>query len=295
MSESELLTAEAAARAKQLEFFARTRVEGFLKGQNWSRRKGSSTEFLHHRMYAPGDDVRRLDWRLFARSDRLVTREYEEFTNLDVVLALDCSGSMSYAGDGMSKVEFARHCAAMLAYLLYCQNDRFGLAVLSDRLVDFVRPSAGKKHMAELFRRMVSTPVAGETALGACAPHLLPRLRRKSVLVLFSDCYEDPRALCRAVGTLHQQGHDAVVFHVYDDSETDLRFAGFTQFRDLETNQMDPADPAEIRQTYRQVFQAHAEALRNGLAAWGVEFYSLPVTEHWDAALARLLQERTSK
>jgi len=295
VSEFELLTAEAAGRAKQLQFFARTRLEGFLKGENWSRRKGTSTEFLHHRMYMPGDDVRRLDWRLFARSDRLVTREYEEFANLDAVLALDCSGSMGYAGEGMSKVEFARHCAAMLTYLLYCQNDRFGLAALSDRLVDFLRPSVGKKHMAELFRRMVSAPVGGETALGACVPHLLPRLRRKCIFVLFSDCYQDPRSLSRGIGTLRQQGHEAVVFHVYDESETDLRFAGFTQFRDLETSRVDPADPVEVRQAYRRVFKAHVEALSNGLAAWGVEFYPLPVTEQWEAVLARLLRERTSR
>jgi len=136
-----LLTPDAAALAKELEFFARTRVEGFLKGQNWSWRKGTSTEFLQHRAYVPGDDLRRLDWRVYARSDRLITREYEEFTNLDAVLTIDASGSMAYAGRGMSKIDFVRRCAAMLAYLLNAQNDSFGLAVVGERLDDYLRPS----------------------------------------------------------------------------------------------------------------------------------------------------------
>lgn len=295
MPATDLLTPDAAALAKELEFFARTRVEGFLKGQNWSHRKGVSTEFLQHRAYMPGDDLRRLDWRVFARTDRLVTKEYEEFTNLDAVLALDCSGSMDYAGNGLSKVEFARRCAAMLAYLLNVQNDRFGLAVLSHKLTDYLPPSNGNKHMAELFRRMVSAPVADETDMAACAMELLHRLRNKSVFILLSDCFQDPEALCKGVGTLRQQGHDALVFHVYDPSETDLAFPGFTLFRDLETGQIDAADAMQIRQAYREVFQSHAQALRDGLASHGVEFYPFPVTEEWDLALARLLRKRAAR
>jgi len=289
---SNLLTAEAAARAKELEFFARTRVEGFLKGQNWSRRKGASTEFLQHRAYMPGDDLRRLDWRVFARTDRLVTREYEEFTNLDAVLALDTSGSMGYAGEAMSKIEFARHCAAMLAYLLNLQNDRFGFAALSARVTDFLAPSNGKRHLAELFRRMVSAAPAGETDMGACGAELLRRAGRKSVFVVFSDCFQEPAGLCRGLGMLRQQGHDVLVLHVFDPSETDLVFPGFTLFRDLETGQLDGADPMELREAYRDVCRAHSQALKDGLNSYGVEFAPLPVTAEWDVALAELLMRR---
>ena len=292
---ADLITPEAAAHAKQLEFLARTRVEGFLKGQNWSRRKGVSTEFLQHRAYMPGDDLRRLDWRVFARTDRLVIKEHEEFTNLDAIFALDCSGSMGYAGDGLSKIEFARHCAAMLAYVFNLQNDRFGLAALSHKMTDYMAPSNGKRHMAALFRRLASVPVGDETDMGACARELLRRAPRRSVFILLSDCFQDPQSLAKGVGALRQQGHDALVFHIYDPSETDLTFPGFTLFRDLETGQVDAADPMEIRRAYREVFQAHTEALRDGLASYGVEFYPLPVTEEWDAALARLLQERASR
>jgi len=292
---ADLLLPDAAARAKDLEFFARTRVDGFLKGQNRSRRKGVSTEFRQHRAYVPGDDLRRLDWRVFARTDRLVVKEHEDFTNLDAILAVDCSGSMGYAGEGLSKIGFSRHCAAMLAYLFELQNDRFGFAALSDRMTDYVAPSNGRRHLAALFCRLVDAPVAGETSLGACARELLRRVRRKSVFIFLSDCFQAPEAVAKGVGVLSQQGHDVLVFHIYDLSEADLTFAGFTLFRDLETGRVDAADPMEIRQAYRQVFQAHTETLKDGLASYGVGLYPLPVTDDWDTALGRLLRERSSR
>ena len=141
MPETDLLTPRAAARAKELEFFARTRVEGFLKSINRSKLKGHSTDFMQHRQYMPGDSLRSIDWRVFARSDRLVTREYEEYTNLGVVIGVDFSGSMGYKGRGPTKIDFCRHCAAMLCYLLLSQRDSFGLAAMTDTIVRYLRPA----------------------------------------------------------------------------------------------------------------------------------------------------------
>lgn len=295
MSVSQFLTPEVAARAKQLELFARTRVEGMLKGQNWSRLKGTSIEFLQHRLYAPGDDLRSIDWRVSARRDRMVTREFEEFTNFDAILALDCSGSMDYQGEGMSKIEFARHCAAMLAWLVNAQNDRYGLALFSDKVTGVLAPSNGRKHMAELFRRIVAHPVAGETDFTVCTRQMLKRVRRRSVFLFFSDCFQDPEALTKSVGLLRLQGHDVLFFHIYDPSETDLAFSGFTQFVDLETKQIDAADPMEIRRAYQDVWTEHADKLERGFARFGIDFCPLPVQPNWDATLARLLRERASK
>jgi len=294
MHPAELLPAGAAARAKQLEFLARTRVEGFLKSVNRSRRQGSSTDFLHHREYMPGDDIRRLDWRVFGRTDRLVTREYEEYTNLDVVLALDYSGSMGYRGDLGEKIDFVRHCAAMLAYLLNLQKDRFALAALAGSLVRFVRPATGRKHLAEVFRQMVELSPEGETDFPTCVRELARQIRRKEVFVCFSDCYQDPASLTKAIGTLRLMGHDVVLYQVFDPAEMDLPFAGFTLFRDLETGQVDAADPIEIRSAYQDVFLTHVEQLRHGTSASGIEFHSLPVSSDWDVVLARLLRERAA-
>ena len=289
-----LLVPEAAARARQLEFYARAAVDGFLKGQNRSRLKGVSPEFLQHRMYMPGDDLRMLDWKIYARTERLVMREQQEFTNLDAVLILDVSGSMDYGGAGLSKAEFARRAIAMMAYLFNHQNDRYGLATVADRVTGFLPPSIGRKHMAELFRRLSAASAGGETDLAVCAGALLRNIARRSVFLVFSDGYQDPEPLIRGLSMLALRGHEIVFFQVYDNSETDLDFIGFTQFRDLETNQVDPADPAEIRQAYRQVFVAHQQRLRDGLLRAGVEFYPLPVVAEWDLALANILRRRAS-
>ena len=301
MHDTELLPATAAARAKQLELFARTRVEGFLRGDNLSKLKGSSTDFLHHRAYIPGDDIRRLDWRVFARSDRLVTREYEKHTNLNVILAVDYSGSMGYEGgapagsgapQGMGKIDFVRHCAAMLAYLLNLQKDRFALAALAQHVVRFVKPAKGRRHMAEVFRELAGRSPEGQTDLAACVTQLAHRVRRKSVFVFLSDCYQDPESLAKALGSLRLAGHDVVLYQVYDPAELDLPFVGFTLFRDLETGQVDPADPLEIRAAYQDVFRQHVLALADGANRFGVEFHSLPTSPDWDVVLAKLLHAR---
>ncbi|MBI2194934.1 MAG: DUF58 domain-containing protein [Planctomycetes bacterium] len=294
MRESELLSPEAAARVQQIEFFARTRVEGFLKGSNPSHFRGVSPEFMQHRAYVPGDDLRHLNWRIYGRTDRLVTREFEEFTNLDVILVLDFSGSMAYGDAPMSKMDFALHAAALLGYLLNLRNDRFGLAACSEQISFYLPPSNGKKHLAEFYRRLVSLPVSGEARLARCSDLLLHLLRRRSVVLFFTDAYEDPDPLTHAVGQLRLRGHDVTLYQVVHEAEKDLDFTGFTLFRDLETGAVDAADPLEIRQAYRDVVEEHGQALRTGTARFAVEFHSMAVTENWDQVIAALLHERSA-
>jgi uncharacterized protein (DUF58 family) len=292
MRTGELLSPGAAARVRELELFARTRVEGFLKGPNRSRFKGISAEFLQHRAYVPGDDPRRLDWRVLARTDRLVTREFEEFTNADVVLALDFSGSMGWTHEPMAKGDFMLHCAAMLAWLCNSQNDRFAVAACGPALTAWLPPGSGKKHLASAFHLLVNQPFQGEARLSHCVALLLRQLSRRSIVILLSDCYEEPEPLCAALGQLVARGHDVIVYQTVHPNEQDLEFSGFTLFRDLETGRTDGADPAEIRAAYRDVVREHRLALHNGTARHGIEFRELPVTADWDAALAALLHAR---
>ena len=292
MSATDLLTPHAAALVKELEFFARTRVEGFLKSNNRSKRKGQSTEFMQHRQYMPGDDLRRLDWRVFARSDRLVTREYEEYTNLDVVIGLDASGSMGYGTLELNKIEFCRRCAAMICYLLMGQRDAFGLTILRDRVVRYLRPQSSRKHLVEVLRQLVEAQPTGLTDFAGGVEQLLNQVRRRSVFVFFSDCYQDPDPLTRALGMLAVRGHDVVLYQVYDPAEAELPFAGFTLFRDLEGEGLDAVDPLEIRRAYRDVFAEHTLRIKEGTSRFGTEFHSIPVSVAWDEVLAGLLRER---
>jgi uncharacterized protein (DUF58 family) len=289
-----LLSAEAAARVKRLELFARSRVENHLKGAHRSRLKGHSTDFLQHRAYLPGDDIRALDWRVYARSDRLVIREREEFTALDVNIVIDCSASMNFGSGEMTKFEFARHCAALLAYLVVNQRDRVGVAFASDRITQFVKVAGGNKHLAEVFRQLLACEPAGETDLSACTRQLLQFAGKKSLFIFFSDCYQDPAALGRSLGILSRAGHDLIVYQIYDPAEADLPYSGFTLFRDVENNRIDPADPQEIRAAYVEAFRKHARDLKSIAMSFGVEFRPLPVTADWESALAQLLHERAA-
>ena len=292
MSATDLLTPGAAALVKELEFFARTRVEGFLKSNNHSKRKGQSTEFMQHRQYMPGDDLRSLDWRVFARSDRLVTREYEEYTNLDVVIGLDASGSMGYGTLELNKIEFCRRCAAMICYLLMGQRDAFGLTILRDRVARYLRPQSSRKHLVEVLRQLVEAQPTGLTDFAVGVEQLLNQVRRRSVFIFFSDCYQDPDPLMRALGMLAVRGHDVVLYQVYDPAEAELPFAGFTLFRDLEGEGLDAVDPLEIRRAYRDVFAEHTLRIKEGTSRFGTEFHSIPVSVAWDEVLAGLLRER---
>jgi uncharacterized protein (DUF58 family) len=289
-----LLSAEAAARVKRLELFARSRVENHLKGAHRSRLKGHSTDFLQHRPYLPGDDIRALDWRVYARSDRLVIREREEYTALDVNIVLDCSASMNFGSGDMTKFEFARHCAALLAYLVINQRDRVGMAFTSDRIVRFIKSAGGAKHLAETFRQLLDCEPDGQTDLAACTRQLLEFATKRSLFIFFSDCYQDPAALGRSFGILSRAKHDVIVYQVYDPAESELPYSGFTLFRDVETGQIDPADPQEIRAAYHDVFRRHTRDLKSIAMNYGVEFHPLPVSADWENALAELLHERAT-
>ena len=292
MQTSDLLSPSAAARVRALELFAKTRIEGFLKGPNRSRYKGISAEFLQHRAYVPGDDPRHLDWRVLARTDRLVTREFEEFTNADVVLALDFSGSMGWTHELMSKGDFLQHCAAMLAWLANSQNDRFAIAACGEAISAWLPPGCGKKHLAAAFHLLVNQPFTGEANLAHCVALLLRQIRRRSIIIVLSDCYEEPEPFCAALGQLVARGHDVIVYQTVHPREQDLEYNGFTLFRDLENGRTDAADPAEIRAAYREVVREHHHALQNGTATHGIDFRELPVSAEWDAALATLLHGR---
>jgi uncharacterized protein (DUF58 family) len=293
-SSTTLLSPEAAARVKHLELFARSRVESHFKGTHRSRLKGHSTDFLQHRPYLPGDDIRALDWRVYARSDRLVVREREEYTTLDVNLVLDCSASMNFGSGTLSKWEFARHCAALLTYLVVNQRDRVSIAFASDHVLSFAMPGSGGKHMAELFRQLLAREPAGQTDLAACTRELLQFARKRSLFIFFSDCYQDPAELGRSLGILSRAGHDLIVYQVHDPAEADLPYTGFTLFRDVETGQIDAADPKEIRAAYQKVFHQHTRELKSIALSYGVEFRPLPVTDNWETAMAQLLHERAT-
>ena len=317
------------ARIGNLELLARTVVEGFIGGLHRSPRLGSSTDFAEHRPYAPGDDIRRMDWRLFARTDRLYVKEYEADTNTNLLLLLDISPSMRYAGDGVSKLEYACYLAAALAYFSSAQRDRVGIATFDRDLVDFV-PCAAKHlrrvlHALDRAHRAWTTASTAEataeatavataagarrsaagsdaassggvgtraTALDLPLRRVAESVRRHSIVVLISDLYEEPDAVLRALGHLRGRGNELIVFHPLDRNEIEFPFTDAANFMDVETGERMPLVPDYLRAEYRALVKQHTDTLGQRAREQRVDYALLDTSRPLDGALFAYLAAR---
>ncbi|HJU76301.1 MAG TPA: DUF58 domain-containing protein [Gemmatimonadaceae bacterium] len=258
------------ARIDNLEFVARAVVEGFLNGLHRSVQLGFSTEFAQHRAYVPGDDLRRLDWRVFARTDRYLIREYEAETNTNVVIALDVSKSMAYGSGGVTKLDVARVVGASLAYLAHRQRDRVGFAAFASDVAEYIPPAAAHFQLALHALGRAQPRERGE--LAAPLARLGDALRRRGIIVVLSDCYEAPSAVADAMGGLRTSGHDVVVMHVLDRAELEFPFDEAATFEDLETRERVPLVPARMRERYRASMRAHLDELERKLLERAVDY-----------------------
>ncbi|MGQ0538689.1 MAG: DUF58 domain-containing protein [Gemmatimonadaceae bacterium] len=259
------------ARLDNLELVARAVVEGFLNGLHRSVQLGFSTEFAQHRAYAPGDDLRRLDWRVFGRTDRFLIREYEAETNTNVVLALDVSQSMAYGSppSGVTKLHVARVVAASLAYLAHRQRDRVGFAAFAHELVEYVPPAAA--HFQLVMHALGRAAPRGRGFLAAPLARLGDALRRRGIIIVLSDCYEPPPVIADAVGGLRTSGHDVVMLHILDRAELDFPFAEAATFEDVETRERVPIVPSRMRERYRASVREHLGEIERRLLERGVD------------------------
>ena len=244
---------------------ARSLVEGPSTGQHRSPNKGASIEFRQHRPYVTGDDLRRLDWKAYARLDRFFIREHEDETSLRATIVLDASGSMGYGGaDGRSKLAHAKRLAAGLAYLLIGQGDSVGLAVTDRTVRDLVPPRSGPGHLRHLAAAIAKAEPGGETALSDVIDLVEARLQRRGLVVLISDLMDEATPLVRALARLRYGRHDVAVLHVLHRDELEFPFAGWTRFEGMERTEEAIADPAHLRAAYLQALQAWRADLADG-------------------------------
>ncbi len=236
----------------RVEVTARRAVEGTLAGRHKSPFRGFSVEFAEHRPYFPGDDPRYLDWKALAKLDRLFVRQFEQETNLRCYLLVDASGSMAYAGNGISKLDYAVQLAALLAYLVLRQGDAVGLAIFADRLRTFLPARRATQHLSVLLEALGQVKAEGRTHLRRVTEELAARLKRRSLLVLLSDLLDDDGALAKALHYLERRGHDVLVFHLLDPDELHFPFQLPTTFADMEESQRLPVDPETVRRAYQQ-------------------------------------------
>lgn len=293
------------SRIGDLELLARVVVEGVINGLHRSPHLGSSMDFAEHRAYMPGDDIRRIDWKLFARSDRHFVKEFEADTNTNFTVLLDVSPSMHYGSSTgtLSKLDYARYLAACLAYLASTQRDRVGLVTFDNEIREFVPPSA--KHLNVVLHALdrlaeTSRPAVASNAAAPRMPATLTALtrrigesfRRRSMVLLISDFYEEPSAILDALTYLRDKGNDLMVFHVLDRRELEFPFTDSANFVDLETGERMPVIPDYLRAQYRALVAEHIATLGRLLGENRIDYALFETDKPLDHALFRYLSSR---
>ena len=286
-----LLSAEDVFGIASLEVRARVIAEGVLMGTHRSRRFGSSTEFAEHKLYTPGDELKHLDWRTYARTDRYFVRQYEEETNLDVFLVVDSSGSMSYAGGargafGISKLDYAATLAAAVGFLASRRSDAVSLSLFAGEEVSFLPPRARLDHLAELFRRLEAVSAAGPTAATEVLEVLASRITRRSLIIVLSDLLDVGGAPLAPLGVLRRRGADVLILHTLDRDELEFSFDGVVRFEDLEGMREVQVDAPGVRDAYLQELGAFLAAVRTESARRDLR-YHLARTDASPIALLR--------
>ena len=279
------------ARIANLELVARSVVEGFLSGLHRAPHLGVSLDFAEHRAYLPGDDIRRIDWKLYARTDRYFLKQFEADTNTDVVALVDASRSMGFGQTGVTKLEYAKMLAASLLFFSNRQRDRVGLVTFDDTVREFVPASA--KHLQTALHsldRLTSTGAGGqlERPIASAASSM----RKKGIRILISDFYEDPAGIAKAIDLLRAGGSDVIMFHILDRAERELPVDDAASFRDLETGDQIPVVPWQFRERYRELVTAHIDRLQQLARERRVDYTLLETTTPLDQALFAYLSHR---
>jgi uncharacterized protein (DUF58 family) len=278
------------ARVGNLELLARTVVEGFINGNHRAPYFGASIDFAEHRGYVAGDDIRRVDWRLFARTDRYYVKQYEADTNTNLSILFDVSRSMSFASKGMSKLEYGSYVAACLAYLAQRQRDRVGIVTFDDDIVTHVPPSA--KHFNVVLHTLDRAKAERPGHLSEPLHKMAEHFKRRGILVLISDFYEEPDTVLEAIKPLKFLGNDLIVFHVLDPAELDFGYSDASSFEDLESGEQIPVVPESLAGEYRSLLRAHIEALTTKFSEHRIDYTLLNTGEPLDRALFSYLSSR---
>jgi uncharacterized protein (DUF58 family) len=282
------------ARIRPLGLRARTLVEGLIAGLHRSPLRGQSIEFAQHREYVPGDDVRQVDWKVFARSDKYYLRQYEDETNFTCQLLLDQSESMQYrsAAQGLSKLDYAQLIACSLAYLLIAQQDRAGLVTFSDDIDDWLPPSSSPNQFDDMIRMMEATAGGSRTDVARVVERAVRQITTPSLIIILSDLFDDVDKLMAVLKLARYARHDVMLVHVLDPAELTFPFELMTRFEGLEGYSPIVTDPLLIGGAYRKAMAAFCHNLEQGCTQLSVDYYRMRTDESLAATLPNLLSSR---
>ena len=282
-------------RLSTLELHARLPMIGSVSGKHRSPKRGSSLEFAEYRKYVPGDDTRRLDWRAYARNDRYYIKEFEADTNLRLCLTVDTSGSMGFALNGMSKLDYARRIGGTLAYIAALQGDAVGLYCAGTEFHREIPPKRSATHLSTVLDELGAVEPSGETGLAEVLHEIAERVPQRAMIVIISDLFIDPEVVRNCFEHLRFRKHDIAVFHLIEQNELDFEFDRPIRFVDMEGGEPVLADPTIIGVQYRRALEDYLESMNEVIRSTEIDYHRVCIHEDFGDVLAKFLLGRTPK
>jgi len=288
-----LLKPEIISKLGRIDFKARLVVEGFLSGLHRSPYKGFSVEFTEYRPYMPGDSIRRIDWKVYAKTDKFFVKEYEEETNLKAYLLLDSSGSMGYSSNHITKLEYASYLAASLAYLLLRQRDSAGLVIFTSRIETYIPPRSSSAHLYNILKEIDRVKPGKDTDLASTFHELARRIKRRGLIIIFSDLFDNKEEVLKALHHFRHKKHEVLVFHILDKNELEFSFHNPLILKDMESLKEMTVDPRVLRKEYRKAIEEFIKSFKHNCQERLIDYHLITTDTPLDYALLSYLAKRS--
>ncbi len=288
----EYLRPDVISRLGRLDLIARLVVEGFITGLHRSPYHGFSVEFSEYRPYIPGESIKNIDWKVYGRTERHYVKQFEEETNLKSYLLLDCSASMEYTSHKVTKLQYATWLTAALGYLMIHQRDAVGLLTFDEKIRKYYPPRSMPSYLHVLLNELGQIKSEKATNISETFHELAERIKRRGLILVFSDLYDDPQAVLTALKHFRHKKHEVIVFHLFDPQEMNFNFNRETTFIDLETGEKIQAPPGQIRAEYKARFDTFLEHYRTQCLSNRIEYIPINTSQPFDVALLQFLSKR---
>ena len=286
------LQPEVVSKISNINLIARLVVEGFITGLHRSPYHGFSVEFAEHRQYMPGDDIRHVDWKVYAKTDRHYVKQYEEETNLKAYILLDTSASMGYSSHSINKLQYASYISAALAFLMLKQRDAVGLALFDQKIRKYLPPRSINTYLPVLLKELHKVKSKSKTNVSQTLHNLAERINRRGLIMIFSDLFDDPDKIISGLKHFRHKKHEVIVFHILDPMERHFNFKQDAVFKDLETNEKLSTQPWHIRGEYRRLVTEFIDTYKKSCRENQIDYVLLDSRESFDKALLQYLMMR---
>ena len=279
-------------KLKGMELKARMVVEGFIAGLHKSPYHGFSVEFAEHRQYMPGDNIRDIDWRVYAKSDRFYIKQYEEEANLKGYVLLDCSASMGYKSNGTAKLEYGSLLAAALSFLMLKQRDAVGLVTFDEKIRRYVPPRSKSGHLHVLLRELANQAATDKTDISSTLHEMAERINRRGLVIILSDLFDDPHRIISGLKHFRHKHHEVILFHILDPRERDFAFSSEAVFKDMETGEEITTLPWQIKKHYQRATKEFSDLIAGECRQSRIDYHLVDTSVPFDYALYAFLAKR---